>query len=440
VVAASVEDMRILHTSDWHIGRTFHGHSTLEHLRAVLGSLVEIVRERQVDVVAVAGDVFDSSTPAAEAYTVLTDALVAIRETGAAVVMTSGNHDSATRLGYLSEFAGLAGIHIVTRHEQHDQPVTLTDEHGPVQFYGIPYLEPALIRHHYPEAELRNHEQALTFAMDRIRADLAVRGGRSVVLSHCFAVGLGANKSSTDKSGTDKSGTDTSGADTSAADATMGSAGERDITAGGLDYVPLGVFDGPDYVALGHIHGRSTLSVPVRYSGAPLHYSFSEAGKPRGGWLVELGESGLASVEWVDLPVPRSLRVISGSIDGLLADAALAEYENAWVSAILTDQVRPMDAMRRLQQRFPYCVTLEHRPAVTAATVVASYAERVNKKTDRQIFAGFLEHVRNGVGPNEVELELIGAVITAVNADQDEPIGTVAALPGSGSAADGAAA
>jgi DNA repair protein SbcD/Mre11 len=399
VVAASVEDMRILHTSDWHIGRTFHGHSTLEHLRSVLGALVEIVRDRQVDVVAVAGDVFDSSTPAAEAYTVLTDALGAIREAGAAVVMTSGNHDSATRLGYLSEFAGLAGIHILTRHDQHDQPITLSDEHGPVQFYGIPYLEPSLIRHHYPEVELRNHEQALTFAMDRIRADLAVRGGRSVVLSHCFAVGV-----------------------SSASDTAAGSDGERDITAGGLDYVPLGVFDGPDYVALGHIHGRSTLSVPVRYSGAPLHYSFSEAGKPRGGWVAELGASGLASVEWVELPVPRALRVLSGSIEDLLTDAALADHENDWVSAVLTDQVRPMDSMRRLQQRFPFCVTLEHRPAVSASTVVASYAERVNKKTDRQIFAGFLEHVRNGVGPNAAELELIGDVITAVNAEQGVPV------------------
>ncbi|MGO4690767.1 exonuclease SbcCD subunit D [Glaciibacter sp. 2TAF33] len=408
--------MKILHTSDWHIGRTFHGHSTLEHLRTVLGALVDIVRERQVDVVAVAGDVFDSSTPAAEAYTVLTDALAAIREAGAKVVMTSGNHDSATRLGYLSDFAGLAGIHILTRHEQHDKPITLSDEHGPVQFYGIPYLEPALIRHHYPETELRNHEQALTFAMDRIRADLSVRGGRSVVLSHCFAVGVGAGQNG-------------AGGAASAA----GRDGERDITAGGLDYVPLGVFDGPDYVALGHIHGRSTLSVPVRYSGAPLHYSFSEAGKPRGGWLVELGESGLASVEWVDLPVPRALRVISGSIDELLADAALADHETAWVSAILTDQVRPMDSMRRLQQRFPFCVTLEHRPAVTAATVVASYAERVNKKTDRQIFAGFLEHVRNGVGPNERELDLIGEVIAEVSASTDG-----AATDGDGAAAPSA--
>lgn len=388
--------MRILHTSDWHIGRSFHAHSTLANLRGVLGAMVEVVREQRVDVVAVSGDIFDSATPAAENITALTEALGAIRAAGASVVMTSGNHDSAARLGYLSEFAGLAGIHIITRPEQHDQPITLSDEHGPVQFYGIPYLEPALIRSRYPEVSLRNHEQALSFAMDNIRADLADRGGRSVVLSHCFAVGVGAESGASDV--------------------------ERDITAGGLDYVPLGVFDGPDYVALGHIHGRSTLSERVRYPGAPLHYSFSEAGKPRGGWLVDLDESGLASVDWVDLPVPRALRVITGSIEELLTDAALADHENSWVSAVLTDQVRPMDGMRRLQQRFPWCVTLEHRPAVSAATTIATYAERINKKTDREIVAGFLEHVRNGVGPTAFESGLVGEVIASVvSSELDAP-------------------
>jgi DNA repair protein SbcD/Mre11 len=395
--------MKLLHTSDWHIGRTFHGHSTIENLLTVLGALVDVVRDRAVDVVVVAGDVFDSSTPSADFITVLTDALRAIREAGAQVVMTSGNHDSIARLGYLSEFTGLAGIHIVTRPEQHDQPITIADEHGPVHFYGIPYLEPALVRHLYPDAALRTHQQVLDFVMQRIRADMAVRGGRSVVLSHCFAVGIAPGK------------------------AALGDV-ERDITSGGLDLVPLHVFDGPDYVALGHIHGRSQLSERVRYSGAPLHYSFSEAGKPRGGWLVELGADGLGvdgnsaegkGVTWIDFPIPRPLRILTGSIDELLGDAAHADAETAWVCAILTDQVRPMDSMRRLQERFPWCVTLEHRPSIVAEASEATYAQRVHKKSDHEIVAGFLEHVRNGVGPSDFERSLLAEVITAANADSE---------------------
>ncbi|MET4637341.1 exonuclease SbcCD subunit D [Mycetocola sp. 2940] len=424
--------MRILHTSDWHIGRTFHGHSTLANLRSVLAALAVEVRERSVDVVVVAGDIFDSATPAAEAYTVLESAVVALREAGASVVLTSGNHDSATRLGFMSRFSGLAGVHVVTRQEQHDQPITLADEHGPVHVYGIPYLEPSLLRHHYPDAALRTHEQVLTFVMDRIRADLARRGGRSVVLSHCFAVNVAATDA--DATNNDASGHGASDVGASkhrasqhgASDvgASQHGAGdvERDITSGGLDYVPLSVFDGPDYVALGHIHGRAALSDRARYSGAPLHYSFSEAAKPRGAWLVDLDASGLASVGWVELPVPRPLAVVTGVLDEILSDPALGGVEASWLSVVLTDNVRPLDGMRRLQARFPHCVTLEHRPAVTAAAAGDSYAERVKGQSDLDIVAGFLSHVRNGVGPTDIEKAIVAEVLAEVErAEHDEP-------------------
>ncbi|MCU1424840.1 MAG: exonuclease sbcCD subunit, partial [Microbacteriaceae bacterium] len=167
--------MKILHTSDWHIGRTFHGHSTLQHVSAVLSALVEVVRRDGIDVVVVAGDVFDSSMPSAECFTVLSTALREIRGAGALIVMTSGNHESATRLGFQSEWAGLSGVHIVTGHDQYLTPVVIDDAYGPVLFYGIPYLEPSIFRHRHPGADLRTHEQALRFAMQGIRADAASR-------------------------------------------------------------------------------------------------------------------------------------------------------------------------------------------------------------------------------------------------------------------------
>ena len=377
--------MKILHTSDWHIGRTFHGHSTLEHLRIVLAALVAEVRERQVDVVVVAGDIFDSSMPSADAFSVLSSALRDLRDAGAQVVMTSGNHDSATRLGFQSEWATLSGIHIITRPDQHREPVLIDDEYGPVAFYGIPYLEPSMFRFHHPDDDLRTHEQVLGFVMNEIRADVAARATRSVVLSHCFVSSVAASDEATDV--------------------------ERDITSGGLNLVPATVFNGPDYVALGHIHGRSVVTESVRYSGAPLHYSFGEANKPRGGWLVELDAGGVDTVEWLDLPVPRRLTVLTGELDDLLGSAAYTEFENDWVDAVLTDRVRPMDAMRRLQDRFPFCAHLDNRPAVVTEQGTATYRERIEKKTDDQIVAGFLELVRNGVGPTEFETALIADVI-----------------------------
>lgn len=378
--------MRILHTSDWHIGRTFHGHPTVDHLRVVFGAMVDVVQEKDVDVVVVAGDIFDSATPAAEFYEVLTETLTALRQAGAVVVMTSGNHDSSARLGFQSGFASLGGVHVITRHDQHRDPVGIADDHGPVHFYGIPYLEPSLVRHYYPDVSMRTHEEVLSYVMERIRVDAANRGRRNVVLAHAFIV------------------------DVPASDV------ERDITSGGVDYVPLSTFDGIDYVALGHIHGRQTLTDGIRYSGAPLHYSFGEANKPRGAWLVDLDANGLSNIEWVDFPVPRRLTVLTGEIEALLTDPRYQGYEGDWVSAVLTDQVRPLDAMRRLQARFPNAAHLVHKPAIAMEGSLDTYSDRVRAKTDSEIVAGFLKHVRNGVGPSNAEQVLIADAITEVGA------------------------
>lgn len=384
----SIWHMRILHTSDWHIGRTFQGHPTHQALDTVLAALTDAVRVHQVDAVLVSGDVFDSAAPSAQAYQLLSRALTAIRAAGAVVVVISGNHDSATRLGFQSEFTALAGIHVITRPEDLATPITLPDEHGPVHVFGIPYLEPVLIRHLWPEVPLRNQQEALTVAMDRIRAATPA-GERSVVLAHTF-VSSGARASEAEK-------VDAAGA-------------PRDFTQGGVDAVSLDVFDGVSYVALGHLHGRSTLANNVRYCGAPLHYSFGEANKPRGAWLVELGPDGLADVGWVELPVPRPLAVLTGELAHLLDDPVHSRHEDSWVRAVLTDKARPIDAMRKLQGRFAHCAQIEHRPASSHQDGHASYTQRVHARSDEEVAASFLERVR-GEGPTPGERDLIAQVI-----------------------------
>lgn len=377
--------LRVLHTSDWHIGRTFHGHATLDALRVVLDALVNVVTERHVDVVAVAGDVFDSSTPSADAVEMLDDVLLQLTRAGAHVVLTSGNHDSPARLGAKGIFAKAAGVHVITKPDQITEPVTLTDAHGQVHLYGIPFLEPARMRSIWRDAEsMRSQKDAITYAMTSVRTDHLARGGRAVVLAHTFA----------------------QGGETASADS------ERDI-AGGVDKVPLSAFDGVTYAALGHIHGRSELAPNLRYCGAPLHYSFSEADKKRGVWLVDLDADGLARVEWIDLPVPRLLSILTGTLDELLTRAEYEAVRDHWVSAILTDNTRPMDAMRRLHARFPHCAHLEFQPSVVFEDAERSYVELVQGKSDPEIIDGFLERVRNGERATDAEsallLDAIGA-------------------------------
>ena len=371
--------MRILHTSDWHIGRTFHGHSTLDALRGVLESLTAQVRDHDVDVVIVAGDVFDSATPAAGCYTLLSDTLRSLAETGAQVIVTSGNHDSAARLGFQ---AGLLrdGIHVLTDPAGVDRPITVADAHGPVHFYGIPYLEPALLRSVWPG--VRSQAQVVGRAMDLVRADHAERGGRAVAIAHCFAAGVEPTPHL-----------------------------ERDIQQGGLDVVPLSTFAGVDYMALGHIHGRQQLAPHIRYAGAPLHYSFGEGDKPRGSWLVELDAAGLADVTWLALPVPRRLVTLRGPFAEVLA-AATADDAAAWVSVEYTDDVPERDPLRRLQERFPFCAKVVHLPAVQRQDDGRSYAQRVRAaRSDVELVEAFLAHVRAGEGMTDAERDVLREVL-----------------------------
>lgn len=380
--------MRILHTSDWHIGRTFHGERVLDHLGLALDALVTAVREHAVDVVIIAGDVFDSTMPSAEAFDFLDDYLAHIHEAGAAVVMTSGNHDSASRLRFQSRWAKLAGIHIFADAATPAAFVDLDDEFGTVRFTGIPYLEPALIRRHEGAAEVRSQAEAIAWAMRTAEAANAEFTGRSVIVAHCFAAGVPA--------------------------AAMADDLERDLTAGGLDVVPISHFGDADYVALGHIHGRAELTERIRYSGAPLHYSFGEANSPRGAWLVDLDAAGFAGAQWLALPIPRELRVLSDELAALLTSDDYTDAESAWVAAKLTDPGRPIDAMRRLRERFPHAVHVEYAPRVTTTT--ASYQARLAAATTpEQRVDAFLEHVRDGRGLQPLEREALGEIMAELH-------------------------
>ena len=374
--------MRLLHTSDWHLGRSFHRVDLLDAQAAFLDHLVEVVRAEAVDAVVVAGDVYDRALPGVDVVALLDDALARLAASGAQVILASGNHDSARRLGFGARLMASGGVHVRTDPHRIAEPVLLEDRHGPVAVYPLPYLEPSLaapvVCASVDDAQdAVGHERVLTAAVATARADLAGRpaGTRSVLAAHAFVVGGQASDS------------------------------ERDISVGGVQSVPHAVFEGMDYVALGHLHGRQQITGTVRYSGSPLAYSFSEHAQAKGCWLVELGPSGLDRVEAVPFPVPRPLALMRGRIGDLLTDPGHARHEGSWCQVTLTDPERPADAMRRLRTRFPYTLELRFEPQGAGVDAEVSYTDRVRGRSDLEVCTGFLAHVRGrGVTTEEVDL------------------------------------
>ena len=411
--------MRLLHTSDWHLGRSLHQHDLGAAQAAFVDHLVDVVRRERVDVVVHAGDVHDRALPPVEALQLFGEALRRLRDAGAAVVAISGNHDAPARLGDKAPLLDRA-ISLRTEPARVAEPVVLPDSAGPVAFYAVPYLEPAAVRGVLPDDDGRvdgsrdgggvdgdeagsgaddggldggsgrpgGHARVLGRALRAVHADRQRRGARSVVLAHAWVTGGQASDS------------------------------ERDISVGGLAHVPAALFDGIDYGALGHLHRPQALREGLRYSGSPLPYSFGEAGTDKLSWLVELDARGLRRVEAVPTPVHRRLTLLRGELSELLLDPRHEAVEQDFVSVVLTDAARPLDAMTALRRRFPYALELRHEPA-ERPEVGASYAERTRGRSDVQVAELFVAHVRSAAA--EPERALLRAALEHARREERVP-------------------
>jgi len=367
--------MRLIHTSDWHLGRSFHQVGLLGAQAAYLDHLVEVVRCEQVDAVLVSGDVYDRALPAPDTVALLSQTLVRLVDAGAQVIVSSGNHDSAVRLGFGAALMERAGVHLRTSLADVGRPVLL----GDTAVHPLPYLEPALAADALGASE-RTHAGVLRAAMERVRADAAQRAGsRVVVMAHAFVTGGVTSES------------------------------ERDISVGGVSAVPPRVFAGADYTALGHLHGAQQVAPGVRYSGSPVAMSFSEVTQRKVSLLVDL--SGPEPVvQPLAAPVARPLAVLRGTLEEVLSDPRHQGAESAWCQVTLTDALRPLGAMDQVRRRFPHTLELRFDPQGRAVPL-RPYAARVAARSDLDVCCDFLEHVRAGRGPSAEERDLLATAV-----------------------------
>ncbi|HEY5353288.1 MAG TPA: exonuclease SbcCD subunit D [Streptosporangiaceae bacterium] len=393
--------MRLIHTSDWHLGRTLHGENLLPYQDGFLRWLLDEAVRQRAGAVVVAGDIYDRAVPPLDAVRLLDAVLLRFAQAGIPVILTSGNHDSAVRLGFGAGLSEAAGIHLRTSVGDLARPVLLADEHGPVAVYGVPYLLPDAVM-----AELgvrtRTHQAVLAEAARLIRADAATRGiARTVVAAHAFVTGGQPAES------------------------------ERDIRVGGVADVPAAVFAGFSYVALGHLHGaqRAGPDPEIRYSGSPLAFSFSEKDHVKSVTLAEIDAAGQVRTTLLPAPVPRPLREVRGTLDNLLAradkhgadqhgaDSGLADLAGAWVKVVLTDTVRPSAPMERLREKWPHTLILDFAPEGQLTSSDADL-ERLASATDPvEICCMFVDFTSGGPADGAHRAVLRAAVEAAQHAE-----------------------
>lgn len=326
--------MKVLHVSDLHIGKRVNGMSMLDDQRYILRQILDIAEKRQVSVLLIAGDVYDKASPSAEAVTVfdafLTDAVAA----GLRVLAIPGNHDSAERIAYAQGLLEKQGVCLPPVYAGEVERVELEDEHGPVEFWLLPFLKPGDVRRFFPDEEIGDdYSAALRTVLGACDID---QGKRNVVLSHQLVTAYG----------------------------TAPDRADDEIKLGGMDNVDVSVYDAFDYVALGHVHrpqrvGRDT----VRYSGSPLKYSFSEARYGKSVALVELREkkSGdevgeCVSFELIPLVPLHDVREIRGTLADVLAMGAESDY----LHITLSDEHPQLDAMAKIHEVFPNAMMLDY--------------------------------------------------------------------------------
>ena len=393
--------MRLLHTSDWHLGRQFHGASLLQEQAAALDRIVALAAEAEVDAVLIAGDLYDRAIPPAEAVQLFNDTLARLSRAGAAVVAIAGNHDSHVRVSIYDPLLSAFGVTIRGDVRRAAEPVLVTPRRGgaPVAIYPLPYLEPsvdgpllaALGEAAHDEAAgtpaRLSHQEVTRRALERIRQDRANRPEqRSVLVAHTFVAGGETSES------------------------------ERELTVGNVDRVSVDTFAGFDYVALGHLHGSQQLDGPrVAYSGTPLPYSFSEQHQTKSVRIIELDAGGTAAVEIVPLGVGRPLRTLEGPIEALCSDPRHDDARHAWVRVILTDDDLPLQAMARLRQRFPHVAELRHRPAERLRASADQRQQQVRQAGSPLDLALAFFSDQQGKPTEAAEAELLRRAVEAAN-------------------------
>lgn len=355
--------MKFLHLSDLHIGKSVNGFSMIAEQRHVFKQIIEYIKTENPTAVIIAGDVYDRAIPSVEAVRVFDDFLTELASTNVAVLLISGNHDSPERIHYASRLLSDKQIYFYGVFDGTMQKVTMPDEYGEVNFWLLPFIQPASVRGMFENIEIESYDDVIAMAIETADIDYTAR---NVLVSHQFYT---------------------------KSEITLMRSESELSPVGGLDAVDAGLVECFDYVALGHLHGRQSAgSEHIRYCGSPIKYSFSECRQEKSVTLAELREKGSLCVKSLPLIPLRDMREIKGTLDKLISDeiANLADKED-YLRVILTDEDEMIDPMGKLRSVYPNIMSLDFENARTSIdiTAITANTETIEKLSAYELFGEF---------------------------------------------------
>lgn len=374
--------MKIMHLSDLHLGKRVNEFSMLEDQEYILTKIINIMDEQKPEVVIIAGDIYDKSVPSAEAVELFDDFLVRLSKRNLKVFVISGNHDSAERIAFGSRLMDKSGIHMSPVFDGKVKPITLEDAFGNINFYMLPFVKPSHVRRFYSDDGIETYTDAIKAAIEHMEIDT---GKRNVLITHQFVTGALRTES-------------------------------EDVSVGGTDNVDASVFEGFDYVALGHIHrAQKCGSEFVRYSGTPLKYSFSEANDSKTVTIVDLNTKGDTELSFIPLVPKRDLVEIKGSYNDLTLKDFYdgTSYTEDYMHITLTDEEDIPDVLTKLRVIYKNIMKLDYDNLRTRSSVEISGASDVKRKTPLEHFSEFYE-MQNGQGMNDEQISFMTNLIEEI--------------------------
>lgn len=366
--------MRFIHLSDLHIGKRVNEFSMLEEQEYILGKILNIIDDENVDCVIIAGDVYDKSVPSAEAVQVFDKFLYNISKRDIKVFVISGNHDSAERIAFGSNIMDKSGVYMSPVYDGNIKSVKLQDKYGNINVFMIPFIKPAHVRRYFENKNIETYTDMMRAVIGTIDTDFKER---NIIITHQFVTGATRCES-------------------------------EEISVGGSDNIDADVFENFDYVALGHIHGPQYISrETIRYCGTPLKYSFSEIRHNKSVTVVDMNEKGNISIKKVPLTPKRDMREIRGNFD----DITKKEYyekinKDDYMHIILTDENDINDAIGKLRVIYPNIMKLDYDNKRTRSEFTLEALEDVKDRNPVDLFSEFYES-QNGQTMSDEQREFI---------------------------------